>query len=192
MAHIQVPDDVPGIRALLAFRPEVAAPIGALTDILLHAPGTLPVADRELVGAYVSALNGCTFCRTSHAAIAACHLGGNGALVEAVLRDPEPAAISPKLRALLNLAAAVQRGGRHVTGADVARARAHGATDLEIHDTVLIAALFCMFNRYVDGLDAWTPDDPAGYRQRAEAVARHGYAASLPGAPHDTPRDAGA
>lgn len=180
MAHIKVPETVPGIRALFAVRPEIAGPIGALTDVLLHAPGTLPPADRELIGAYVSALNECAFCRNSHAAIAACHLGGDEALVASVLRDPERAAISPKLRALLHLAGRVQQGGRHVSAEDVSRSRQHGATDLEIHDTVLIAALFCMVNRYVDGLDAWTPDDPSSYRERAAAVAVEGYAASLP------------
>ena len=44
--------------------------------------------------------------------------------------------------------------------------------------TVLIAAVFCLCNRYVDGLATWMPDDPDFYRQRAAIVAQHGYAAS--------------
>src|SRR5262245_9594810 len=127
MPHIQVPD-LPGIRALLAFRPETAAPLGALADALLHAPNTLSAGERELVAAYVSSLNECTFCHASHAAIAACHLH-NDALVEGALKDPEQADISPKLRALLAIAALVQLGGRHVRPIDIERARREGATD---------------------------------------------------------------
>lgn len=174
---------MPGIRALLAFRPEVARPMGALTDVLLHAPNALSAGERELIAAYVSALNDCTFCYTSHAAIASCHLGDNGAIVTSVIRDPETAPVSSKLKALLAIAARVQRGGRSVEEGDIARARAEGATDVEIHDTVLIAAAFCMFNRHVDGLGAWTPPDPESYRERARIVAEQGYTASLPPQP---------
>jgi uncharacterized peroxidase-related enzyme len=179
MAHIPVQKGLPGIRALLAFRPETAAPLGALADALLHAPGTLPPGERELIAAYVSALNDCTFCHTSHAAIAACQLADGDAVVAAVVRDRESAPISAKLKSLLALAQRVQQGGRCVRPEDVARARDAGATDVEIHDTVLIAAAFCMYNRYVDGLDAPTPTDPGSYRARAQLVADHGYSASL-------------
>ena len=179
MPHIRLRDDLPGMRALLAFRPDSARPIGELADVLLRGPGPLPPAERELVGAYVSALNECEYCQRSHAAIAACHLRGNEALVDVVLRDPETAPITPRLKALLAIAARVQRNGRLVRDEDVARARTHGATDLEIHDAVLIAAAFCMFNRYVDGLATWTPADTEGYRERARHVAEHGYRSVL-------------
>ena len=174
MAHIQVPPGVPGIRSLLQARPETAGPITDLAQVLLHAPNTLTRGERELIAAYVSALNDCTFCRTSHAAIAACHLDDE-LLVEAVVQSPETAAISPKLKALLGIAGRVQLSGRAVRSEDIEWARREGATDTEIHDTVLIAAAFCMFNRYVDGLAAWTPPDADGYRQRARIVAEHGY-----------------
>ena len=201
MPHIRLREDLPGMRGLLAFRPETAKPIGELADVLLHAPGPIAMADRELIGAYVSALNDCEYCCRSHAAIAVCHLaelkfgttegvttdgatsGGSGEtpedIVAAVMRDPETAPISPKLKALLAIAARVQRDGRSVGADDIARARAEGVTDLEIHDTVLIAAAFCMFNRYVDGLATWTPADPEGYRERAAFVAKHGYSGVL-------------
>ena len=168
------------MRALLAFRPEIAPALGAFTDELMHAANSLTQADRELIAARVSHLNDCTFCRESHAAIAVCHLGGCEELVAAAVADPEQAPISEKLRALLALAGRVQQGGGAVGDGDVARARSEGATDREIHDTVLIAAAFCMFNRYVDGLAAWTPTDPEVYRQRARLTAEHGYAAGPP------------
>ena len=174
MPHIAIPADIPGIRGLFGVHPEVAEPIAGLAQQLLYAPNSLTRAERELIAAHVSALNECVFCRMSHAAIAACHLGDE-ALADAIVHDPNTAPITEKLKALLAIAAAVQRSGRAVTASHVERARAAGASDLEIHDTVLIAAAFCMFNRYVDGLAASTPSDPAGYRDRARQVAEHGY-----------------
>jgi uncharacterized peroxidase-related enzyme len=128
----------------------------ALAEVLLRGPSALTSAERETIAAFVSARNDCYFCHASHRAAAAHHPGGSYELVDLVRADYQNAPISPKLKALLTIAAKVQVGGRHVTTEDVARARAEGATDLEIHDTVLIAAAFCMYNRYVDGL-ARTP-----------------------------------
>ena len=179
MPHITVQENVPGIRALLAFRPETAAPLGALANVLLHEPNSLSAGERELIAAYVSHLNKCTFCWRSHAAIAACHLDSEQ-LVDAAVADPEGADLTPKMRALLALAARVQQGGKAVTAADIGRARDEGASDVEIHDTVLIAAAFCMFNRYVDGLGALTPTDPEAYRARAAQTATEGYVMAAP------------
>src|SRR6185503_17053091 len=109
--------------------------------------------------------------------IAAHHLKDEDLVVK-VKGDPQHAAISDKLKALLVIAEKVAESGRSVTAEDVERARALGATDLEIHDTVLIAAVFCLCNRYVDGLATWAPDDPDFYRQRAALIAEHGYTAS--------------
>jgi len=87
----------------------------------------------------------------------------------------ESAAISEKMKALLAIAGKVQKGGKQVTSGDVERAREKGATDKEIHDTVLIAAAFCMYNRYVDGLATWAPTDPALYRENGKRLAESGY-----------------
>lgn len=173
--HIPIPGGLPGIRGLMAFRPESAKPLNELVDVLLRSESTLTQAERELIATFVSASNDCTYCQTIHGAIAAHDLGGDGALVEQVKRDPESAPIQPKLKALLAIAAKVRLGGREVAGGDIARARGEGATDLEIHDTVLIAAAFCMFNRYVDGLATIAPSDPEFYRTRAESISRDGY-----------------
>lgn len=176
MAHIPVPDGMPGIRGLMAFRPETALPLNQLVEVLLQGPSTLTRGERELIGAYVSSLNDCTFCASTHGAIAKHHFR-DGEIVADVIADPERADISSKLRILLRIASKVQRGGRRVTRDDVEAARAEGATDTEIHDTVLIAAAFCMFNRYVDGLDTSLPDDPAIYDQIGAYRAVNGYLA---------------
>jgi len=115
---------------------------------------------------------------TIHGAVAAAQLGDDDSLVQKVKTDWQSAEISNKMKSLLNIAGKVQIGGKHVTEEDVAAARDHGATDLEIHDTVLIAAVFCMANRYVDGLATWAPEDPAIYRQSAANIVAHGYVAA--------------
>jgi len=175
MSHIRLSEELPGIRGLFAFRPETAEPLCELAEVLLHAPGTLTPAERELIATYVSSRNDCYYCQTAHGAIAAVHLGGDEQLVRDVKRDFEHANVSAKLKALLAIAGKVQTGGKNVQAEDVERARREGATDQEIHDTVLIAAAFCMYNRYVDGLATWAPPDPAAYRERAARVAQDGY-----------------
>ncbi|HET9192989.1 MAG TPA: peroxidase-related enzyme [Vicinamibacterales bacterium] len=180
MAHIALPSGLPGIRGPMAFRPETAKPLNDLVDVLLRGPHPLSPGERELIATFTSAQNDCRYCQTIHGAIAAHHLQDED-VVERVKRDFEHAGVSDKLKALLVIAAKTARGGAHVGAEDVQRARAHGASDLEIHDTVLIAAAFCMFNRYVDGLATWAPDDPDFYRQRAALIAEHGYAAATAG-----------
>jgi uncharacterized peroxidase-related enzyme len=162
----------------MMFRPETAKPMNELVDVLLRQEHPLSQGERELIATYVSAQNDCRYCQTIHGAIAAHHLGGDEELVLCVKSDPQSADISPKLKALLAIAGKTAQGGKQVTAQDVARARAEGATDLEIHDTVLIAAMFCMCNRYVDGLATWAPDDPDFYRERAARIATYGYTAS--------------
>ena len=175
MAHIALPEGLPGIRGPMAFRPETAKPLNEIVDVLLRGPHSLTPGERELIATVVSAENDCRYCQTIHGAIAAHHLDGDERVVVDVKSDPQRAAISDKLKALLAIAGKTAKGGKHVTAEDIARARQQGATDLEIHDTVLIAAIFCLCNRYVDGLATWAPDDPDFYRQRASLVAANGY-----------------
>jgi uncharacterized peroxidase-related enzyme len=175
MPHIPLPDDLPGIRGAMAFRPETARPLNALVEVLLQGPSTLTRGERELIATYVSSRNCTHYCHNIHGAIASAHLGGDEGVVRQVKTDFTQAAISPKLKALLVIAGKVQQDGKLVTTADVDAARKEGATDLEVHDTVLIAAAFCMYNRYVDGLGTAQPADEAFYRERGKRVAQDGY-----------------
>lgn len=175
MPHINFKNDLPGIRSALAYRPETAKPLGELAEILLRSNEGLARADRELIATYVSYLNDCFYCHHSHGEIACIYLDGNRDLVEQVRRDYNDADISTKLKALLAIAAKVQQGGKAVTSEDIINAREQGASDMDIHDTVLIAAAFCMFNRYVDGLATTTPTDMTSYPLRAKQVADFGY-----------------
>ena len=179
MAHIQLPEGLPGIRGPMAFSPETAGPLNALANALLQTDDGLSRGERELIATYVSSLNDCFFCQTIHGAVASYHLGDDDwSLVQSVKDNFSQASVSRKLKALLAIAASVQQGGKQVTTEQVEAARAEGATDKDIHDTVLIAAAFCMFNRYVDGLATWAPNNPELYRYRAARVAETGYTAN--------------
>jgi uncharacterized peroxidase-related enzyme len=175
MPHIDLEPGVPGIRSAMQFRPETARPMLELAETLLRDDNTLSRGERELIAAYVSRLNDCTFCHASHRAFAGAQLEGGVTLVDEVSDDLATAPVSEKLRALLGIAGKVAKGGLFVLPEDVEAARAEGATDTEIHDTVLIAAAFCMFNRYVDGLATWAPDGDEAYAAMAERIVTQGY-----------------
>ena len=180
MAHIDLKNEFPGIRGPMAFRPETAVHLRGLAETLLRGPNTLTSAERESIAAFVSSRNACKFCYLSHRAAAAHHAGGDYSFVDAVTSGAGAVTVSAKLRALLAIAGKVQQGGQQVGEDDIAWARAEGATDLEIHDTVLIAAAFCMYNRYVDGLATWTPTDVAAYDPMGKRMATQGYVGVAP------------
>src|SRR5450755_2887572 len=165
MAHIHLPEGVPGIRGPMLLSPETTGPLRELAEVLLRGPNSLTPAEREMIATYVSSQNDCYFCQHAHGAVVAYRLGGDEKLVNDIKLDFESAAISGKMKALLAIAGQVQKEGKQITASDIDRARQHEATDKEIHDTVLIAAAFCMYNRYVDGLATSSPSDPAMYRE---------------------------
>lgn len=175
MPHIEITAELPGILGLFAFRAETALPLRALSQTLLRGPSTLSFAEREIIAAHVSLLNECEFCFSSHAAAAGALLGTGLEIIERLSSQTLHEVISAKLAALLAVASEVQRGGRAVSAATIEKARAASATDVEIHDTVLIAAAFCMFNRYVDGLGTLAPTKIEAYLPMGERLAAHGY-----------------
>ena len=180
MAHIEVASELPGILGLLAFRAETAGPLRTLTEALLRGPSPLTAAEREIIAAHVSRLNQCSFCFKSHAAAAGALLGVGAGIIEQLSNETLTANVSPKLAALLAVATQVQRSGKSVSEDTIAAARATGANDLELHDTVLIAAAFCMFNRYVDGLGTWAPGPTEAYLEMGQLLAQQGYIEGAP------------
>ena len=180
MAHISVPEGVPGIRSLVMFRPESGQHLYALAQVLLRGESPLSEAERELIAAYVSSRNECIFCTNSHAAAARYLFKDNKQVVDLVLDDYQSASISEKLKSLLTIAGRVQQSGKAVSEEDVVAARKYGASDRDIHDTVLIAATFSMFNRYVDGLASMTPTDPTAYEAMGQRLGENGYVLPKP------------
>ena len=176
MAHIQLPEGLPGIRGPMALRPETSKPLNELAEVLLRADNSLTRGERELIATHVSYLNDCFFCQNAHGGLAQHYFSCDLEQMDRMKMNPETAPISEKMKALLSIAGSVQKGGKHVTSEQIEKAKSLGASDLEIHDTVLIAAAFCMFNRYVDGLGTWAPQDRMFYVNRAKARAEEGYA----------------
>lgn len=174
MPYIPVEEHLPGITGLLEYRKDSAQPIRDLTQFLLRGPSTLTAGERELIATVVSYNNNCRFCTTAHTA-AADLLLGECETSEKVKLDIETAPVSEKMKRLLTIAKQVQHSGKSVTTDSVERAKKAGASDVEIHDTVLIAALFCLYNRYVDGLSTITPSDAEYYEGLADRIVHHGY-----------------
>jgi uncharacterized peroxidase-related enzyme len=174
MPYIPLEEHLPGITGLLEYRQDSAAPIRELTQILLRGPSTLSEAERELIAAIVSSRNECKFCTAAHTA-AANVLLGEANTSEKVKENISTAPVSDKMKALLTIAAQVQQSGKKVLAETVQKAKDEGATDIEIHDTVLIAALFCLYNRYVDGLATVTPTQPEFYNNLGNRLKNHGY-----------------
>lgn len=175
MAHITLPEGLPGIRGPMALRPDIAKVLNEFAEVLLRSDNTLSRGDRELIGTYVSALNDCFFCQNAHGGLAQHYLQCDMEFIDQVKVDYASTHLPDKLKALLSIAGSVQKGGKHVTTEQIEKAKSLGATDMEIHDTVLIAASFCMFNRYVDGLGTSAPTDRQFYINRAKQRAEEGY-----------------
>ena len=175
MPHISLPEGIPGIRGPLSIRPDIARPLSEFTETLMRGENSLSRGERELIATVVSSLNDCFYCENSHGGVAQHYLQCDTAFVDKVKKDFMSANLSDKMKSLLSIAASVQKGGKHVTEDQIAKAKSIGITDREIHDTVLIAAAFCMFNRYVDGLNTWAPTDKNFYIDRAKHAAELGY-----------------
>lgn len=174
MPYIPLEGHLPGITGLLEYRKDSGKPIRELTQILMRGPSTLTEGERELIASVVSNGNQCTFCSTAHTTTADLFLGDHETS-QKVKQDIATAPVSEKMKALLTIASLTRESGKLVTTALIDKAKAAGATDIEIHDTVLIAALFCLYNRYVDGLGTALPEENNYYHVLAERLVNHGY-----------------
>jgi len=175
MSFIKLKENLPGIVGLIFYKRSTARGLGHLGQAALRGPSPLTVMERELIATYVSSLNECNFCADSHGAVVNEITGDNGATVACAISNTETPGISAKMRALLNLAGKVQKSGRAVSERDISAAREQGATDEEIHDAVYVAAAFCFFNRYVDGLGTVPMRSAKDYVEPARSLLKFGY-----------------
>jgi len=174
MPHIELESHLPGITGLLEYRKDTGQPIRDLTQVIMRGPSTLTEAERELIATVVSHGNQCRFCTAAHAATVDLLLGEDETCKK-VKEDIATAPVSEKMKALLTIAALTGKSGRLVTTEIIEKAKAEGATDLEIHDTVLIAALFSLYKRYVDGMATAMPDNDSYFVMLADRLVNHGY-----------------
>ena len=108
------------------------------------------VAERELIAAYTSAINACSFCYGSHRTVAEA-LGVDSELLSAMLDDLETAPISGKLKSVFRLVKKLTESPSKVTHADRSEVLAAGWGEQGIVDACLICGMFNMMNRLVDG-----------------------------------------
>jgi uncharacterized peroxidase-related enzyme len=174
MPYIPLEDHLPGITGLLEYRKDSGQPIRELTQILMRGPSSLTEGERELIAAVVSNGNQCKFCTTAHTA-AADLLIGDQQTSQMAKHDIQSAPVTEKMKALLQIASLTRISGKSVTEESIEKAKSAGATDIEIHDTVLIAALFCLYNRYVDGMATSLPKEDSYFDVLAERLVNHGY-----------------
>ncbi len=180
MAHIKIKnEDLPGIVGLLDYRHETALPLSELAEVLLRGESTLTSGERENIATSVSYWNECNFCHLSHGASAVANLQTDLGLIDEIENGFSTHKISSKLKSLLNIAHKVQQSGKNVREEDIQKARDNGASDREIHDTVLITAAFCLYNRYVVGLGTWSPEYKEAYKEQGELLSHQGYMAAL-------------
>jgi uncharacterized peroxidase-related enzyme len=175
MPHIKLDNDFPGIVGLIYHKPKFGRAVTGLTQAALRGPSPLTPAERELIAAYVSNLNSCSYCQQAHSAVASELMGDGGAAVACAIGDRIGDKVGPKMKGLLQLASRVQKGGGSVTPVDIENTREAGASDEEIHDTVFVAAAFCFINRYVDGLGAEAPTNHLFYQEGGKYLGRAGY-----------------
>ena len=181
MAHIDLKNNAPGILGLMAYKPSTAFALNQLAETILRGPSTLTQGERELIAGAVSFFNECNFCHRSHAAAAEFCLDKELGYTQKVAENIEGSDVSPKMKALLMIAKKVQKDGRTVHTADIQKAKEAGATEEEIHDAVIVAAAFCMFNRYVDGMGTFAPETGAPYyKATGERLGNLGYMSAKP------------
>ncbi|MBD8488858.1 peroxidase-related enzyme [Echinicola sp. CAU 1574] len=175
MSYLNTGIELPGISELLFYKGPTGKALSQLAQTILRGPSGLTSGEREMIASYVSKLNDCEFCHQSHSAAANAILLDGGKTINCLVENPETAPISNKMKALLRIAAKVQKSGKEVNSEDIALAKSAGATDEDIHDAVLVAAAFCMYNRYVDGLGTALPAHQEEYLPMGERLAKKGY-----------------
>jgi uncharacterized peroxidase-related enzyme len=175
MAFIQLGNDMPGIIGLLNYRKDTGEILLKLAETLLREANSLSRGEREMIATVVSNKNNCKFCMNSHRAIAKAALGNRASDMDKVLKNPNDDCLTPKMNALVQIALSVAESGKSVQPNQVTQARSSGASDREIHDTVLIAAAFCMYNRYVDGMQTFADLDDKEYSEMGQSINQKGY-----------------
>ncbi|HEY6205610.1 MAG TPA: peroxidase-related enzyme [Chthoniobacterales bacterium] len=163
--------------------PTSARPLLEYLEVVLRGESPLSAGEREVIAAYVSALNNCNYCRTIHAD-AAVLLGANSQLVENLLSSKQASDADDRMRPILQLAHKLTVSPGHVNAADIAAVFAAGWDDRALHDAVAVCSLFNFINRFVNGLGVEAPD---WYMKRAaKELTQNGYANLIKRLPQQT------
>ena len=151
MTHLDsIPKDGVLLDVFRAF-PGAARHLIMYHEVLMRGPSPLSVGERELIAAYVSGLNACSYCHGIHS-VTAQAFGVPEQLIKDMVLDLDTASVDERLRPLLRFVRALTKLPTRVVQADIEAIRSAGWGDDAIHDAVAVCALFNFMNRYVEGL----------------------------------------
>lgn len=171
---------LPAQSALLeVFRafPSTSKPLLEFHEALLRGESSLTVAERELIAAYVSGLNVCSYCHGVHTATAEA-FGVDENLLESLLHDVDSAPVDEKMKPVLRYAQKLTLTPSRMTPADADAIYAVGWDEQALHDAVAVCGLFNLMNRLVEGLGI---EAAAGYHQESgRRLKEIGYAGLIP------------
>ena len=173
MSYLSQSKDAQGVADVFLRDSARYAPLLQFIETVMVGSSALSKADREMIAAHVSKLNGCDFCRGAHRWTLMA-LDVDARTVEAVETDPEAAEIDDRLRPILRFATKLTQRPDTVRQSDVDRLRSAGWSDQAIEDAINVIALFNYVNRLVDALGI--EGSEAYFRQVGTAIAAHGYA----------------
>jgi uncharacterized peroxidase-related enzyme len=159
---------------LLAFDPEAAHHLAALSHTLMHKPGPLSAGLRELIAAYTSSLNNCEFCMKAHAAVAS-QLLDDESLVCSVIDNLETSALAEKEKALLRFVKKITLAPSSITAADTQTLNEAGWDDASIFYAISASALFNFYNRWISASGVHPVSDEA-FKRLGSRMAVAGYA----------------
>jgi len=159
---------------LLAFDPEAAHHLAALSHTLMHQPSPLSAGLRELIAAYTSSLNNCEFCMKAHAAVAS-QLLGDESLVRSVIDDLETSALAEKEKVLLRFVQKVTLSASSITAVDTQLLNQAGWDDASIFYAISACALFNFYNRWISASGVHPVSDEA-FKRLGSRMAVAGYA----------------
>ena len=159
---------------LLAFDPEAAHHLAALSHTLMHKPSPLSSGLRELIAAYTSSLNNCEFCMKAHAAVAS-QLLGDESLVWSVIDNLETSTLATKEKALLRFVQKVTLAPASITAVDTQALNQAGWDDASIFYAISACALFNFYNRWISARGVHPVSDEE-FKRLGSRMAVAGYA----------------
>jgi len=165
------------MKQTLKHEPDIGVPFAQLNQAVMRGEAPFTPGERELIAAYVSALNACHYCRSEHTAVAE-SFGMPAGLLEQLLLDVQAAEVSEALRAALVYARKLTVSPMHLGQADVDAFFAAGHDERALYFVVFVTALFTMSNRIVHGLGLATPG-PQGMQEAVARLHSQGYAGTL-------------
>ncbi len=164
--------------------PKGLRPLLELHDALLRDDGALTIAQRELIAAYVSGLNGCSFCYGAHTLMAQA-FGIDPALLEALITDLETAPVEDRLKTLLRYLGHLTRTPSRIPRPAIDEVRAAGWSEEALYEAVSVCALYSYMNRIVEaagltpGLEYQNPDADALNLRRNSTYVQWGERAGI-------------